>query len=159
MICGYDGAPVAQRVVKGRPAALLVSTVVLGAILWPMLRDPPIDSFPLSTYPMFSRHRPKVIALDHVVGVRADGSREVIPPGTVASREVLQTKVLIRDTVRRGPRAALALCREVAARVSAADFHRIEIRHDAYRVLPYFEGDRAPVKSRVHARCKVGGGS
>jgi hypothetical protein len=157
MDCRSADAPVAHLLVKGRPSALLVGIAVLGAMSWPMFRDPPTDSFPLSTYPMFSRHRPTVVALDHVVGVRTDGRREVIPPGTVASREVLQTKVLIRDTVRRGRKATMQLCRQVATRVSASEFEKVEIRHDAYRVLPYFDGDRKPVKSRVHARCAVGG--
>ena len=143
-----------------RAYGYVVSAILLGALIYPLQTDPPRDSFPLSTFPMFSKARPAFITLDHVVGISADRkTTEPIPPELVASGEVLQTKVAIRNTVRRGRRAARELCQEVKARVatepSLAWVDWIEVRTDRYQVAGYFTGARKPVWTRKHARCRV----
>lgn len=149
-----------------RAYGYVVSVLLLGAMLYPLQTEPKRDSFPLSTFPMFSKSRPAFIALDHVVGIGTDGKRtEPIPPEVVFSSEVLQTKVAIRNTVRRGRRASRALCTEVRKRVAAMPdlswVDWVEVRTDRYQVAGYFTGAREPVWSRKHARCRVdrkGGG-
>jgi len=139
---------------RTRAGALLVSGVLLAAVWSPVLEPPSADSFPISSYPMFSRKRPAVAAVAHAIGVRADGTREVLAPSDVGSSEVLQAKVIIQRTVQRGRRAARKLCREIAGRVHDR-YERVEIRTDKYRVLPYFDGDRSPIRTRMHARCRT----
>ena len=97
---------------------------------------------------------------DPIIIISADRkTTEPIPPELVASGEVLQTKVAIRNTVRRGRRAARELCQEVKARVatepSLAWVDWIEVRTDRYQVAGYFTGARKPVWTRKHARCRV----
>ncbi len=136
----------------------LVSAVAIGAVLYPLQTDPQVDSFPLSTYPMFTAERPPFADIDHVVGV-GRGRRAPIPPGLVASGEVLQAKVAVAETLRRGRRGAQALCRQVAERVAQSGdlgwVEHLEVRSDRYQVLGYFSSARAPVTSRLHARCPI----
>lgn len=143
-----------------RAYGYVVSVLLLGAVVYPLQAEPRRDSFPLSTFPMFSKARPAFITLDHVVGISGDAKRtEPIPPGVVFSSEVLQTKVAIRNTVRAGRRATRALCTEVRKRVAAdpdlAWVEWVEVRTDRYQVAGYFTGARKPVWSRKHARCRV----
>jgi hypothetical protein len=142
-----------------RAYGYVVSVLLLGAVLYPLQTDPLRDSFPLSTYPMFSKARPAFITIGHVVGVGKDGRLEPIPPSVVASGEVLQTKVAIRNTIRRGRRAATRLCDEVRGRVAADGslswVEWVEVRTDRYQVAGYFSSARKPVWTRKHARCRV----
>jgi hypothetical protein len=142
-----------------RAYGYLVSAIVVGALLYPLQVSPPRDSFPLSTFPMFSKARPPFADIDHVVAVDAAGASTVLPPGMVASDEVLQAKVAVTTVVRRGRKAAVELCLAVAQRVAADPEHaaavRVEVRSDRYQVDGYFSGARQPVSSSVHARCPV----
>ncbi len=134
----------------------LVSALMLVAIASPLIDD--VDGFPLSTFPMFSKARPEELTLAHVVLVDGD-RREPVAPGLVFSSEVLQTKVAIARAVSGGPKAASDLCQKVAARLRAEGHGRgsVEVRTDRYHVLTYVEGNEAPIKSKLHARCDVAG--
>src|SRR5690606_23790638 len=112
---GTRARPRGTGVVSTRLRAYVTSLVLLGAVAWPMFRSPPADSYPLSSYPMFSRARPPFADIEHVVAVSRDGSRRPVPPSRVASGEVLQAKVAIARTLAGGRRAARALCTEVAS--------------------------------------------
>lgn len=143
----------------GRRAwAYTVSASLVGAVLWPLQQTKAEDSFPLSTYPMFSKRRPTELSLDHVVAVAATRQRAV-PPPLVASGEVLQAKATITQKLRQGRRGAEALCREVAERLREDEDWRwadhVEVRSDRYLVLGYFSGAKKPIWSRVHARCAL----
>ena len=143
----------------GRRAwAYSVSLALVGAVLWPLQQNKPEDSFPLSTYPMFSRKRPTELSLDHVVAVSA-ARQEAVPPKLVASGEVLQAKATITQKLRRGRRGAEDLCRQVADRLRGEEDWRwanhVEVRSDRYLVLGYFSGAKKPIWSRVHARCDL----
>ncbi len=134
-----------------------VSVFLLGAVLYPLQTKPPRDSFPLSTYPMFSKARPAFISVGHVMAVGKDGREEPIPPNIVGGGEVLQAKVAIRNTIRRGRNAVRELCRKVAVGVAGDDdwswVTAIEVRTDRYQVAGYFSGGHKPVSSRLHTRC------
>ncbi|WP_437489021.1 hypothetical protein WME75_09910 [Sorangium sp. So ce1014] len=130
-------------------------------MLAPLFRRPPADSFPLSTYPMFSwgRHDART-AVERAIGVDSRGERRPIPPRLVGSEEVLQAKATLAQSIRQGARAARALCRGIAARVAEqdryADVVKIEIRTDTFDAVAFFDGQEAPVDSKLHATCKVG---
>lgn len=129
----------------------LVSVAMLAAVASPLWHGR--DSFPLSTFPMFSRARPAEVDIDHVVGIDAAGERRVLPPSLVMRGEVLQTKVAISRAI--ADKKARALCRAVAERARGGTLVRIEVRTDRYTVARYFSGGREPARSRVHARCEV----
>jgi hypothetical protein len=134
------------------------SVGLLLAVLWPILRDPPQDGFPLSNYPMFSADRRSAEAdIGHVVGFSREGRHRPVAPAVVGSEEIMQAYQTVRLAIRRGD--AHALCRRAAERVRAdpayADLERLEVRTDRYDALAYFAGDTKPRRTQVHARCPV----
>ena len=141
-----------------RPLALLASLAFVGLTLSPALRDPPRDSFPLSTYPMFSTVRgPSWIHV--VVGYDAQGEEHRIPPQLVANFEVMQAAQTIRRAVR--AKRAKQLCAEVAARVvTDTDFAALvylEVQSRRFDPARYFttEDGQTPLEQRRRARCKL----
>ena len=141
-----------------RAPALLFCAAVIGATLWPLQGEPKDDSFPLSTYPMFSTV-PKAAWLDVIVGFDASGKEFKIPPQLVANYEVMQAAQTIRLAVRK--QRAPQLCAEVAARVAAdPDFEhivRLEVQRRKFDPLTYFT---VPPSERLlglrrRAKCEV----
>jgi hypothetical protein len=131
---------------------------LLLAVLWPILRDPPQDGFPLSNYPMFSADRRSADAeIGHVVGFSREGRHRPVPPELLGTEEIMQASQTVRVAIRGG--FAGELCRSTAARVQAdpayADIERLEVRMDWYDALAYFAGDTKPRRTHVHARCPV----
>lgn len=145
----------------GRGPRLWAATFSMGlllAVLWPILRDPPRDGFPLSNYPMFSHGRRSAEAdVPHVVGWSREGRHRPVPPALLGTKEVMQAHQTVRVAIRRGH--AAELCRRTAERVRAdpehADLERLEVRTDTYDAIAYFTGDTKPRAARIHARCPV----
>jgi len=133
--------------------------VLLGA--WPALLDPSEDSFPLSTYPMFSRHRGQP-TFERIVGIERGGRERAIAPRLVANSETLQAMATISNAVKDGPEPARALCRQVASRVASdlelSDVRRLEIRSVRYDPIRYFTTSKEPLASRRVLGCRVRGG-
>ena len=135
---------------------LAVALTALGALLYPLSWGPLDDSFPLSSYPMFSHGRPSpMLTISHAVGIREDGSREALEPLISAgNREVLQSMVTIQFGIRSG---ADAFCAEVAERARDEGFAEVEISTESWDAVEYF--DSSPEEARrsheVHARCPV----
>lgn len=138
--------------------ALLVSLAVVVATLWPMFRDPPRDSFPLSNYPMFSTVRGKPW-IHVVVGFDAEGAEYAIPPKKIASAEVMAAAQTVRKAVRRG--GATRLCKRVAERVADdpdfAHIELLEVQSRQFDPRTYFvdEDGRVPLKLRRRAKCRL----
>ena len=91
---------------------LLLSAVLLlmaSPSLWPQQRD----DFPFSAYAMFSTRQDERTAVTHAVAV-FEGGREVpLAPRFFGTDEVLQAKVTLINTQKRGKRAQMELCWEV----------------------------------------------
>jgi hypothetical protein len=141
-----------------RGPALLLSGLIVAAMVWPALRDPPRDSFPLSTYPMFSSVREQAW-LNVIVGFDANQREHKIPPRLVANVEVMQAAETIRIAVRK--RRPKLLCEQVAARVADdpdfAHVVRLEVQSRRFDPRTYFvEADGGmPLKLRRRARCEI----
>lgn len=152
------GAPIHDL---GRGSRLWIAAFSVGlllAVLWPILRDPPRDGFPLSNYPMFSADRRTADAeIGHVVGFSREGRHRPVKPSMVGSEEIMQAYQTVRMAIRRGD--AADLCRRAAERVrndpDHADLERLEVRTDHYDALAYFAGDTKPRRTQIHARCPV----
>jgi len=144
---------------RGQRLAVAAGSVgLLLALLFPILRDPPRDGFPLSNYPMFSADRRTADAeIGHVVGFSREGRHRPLTPAMVGSEEIMQAYQTVRLAIRRGD--ADELCRRAAERVRTdpdhADLERLEVRTDRYDALAYFDGDTKPRGTKVHARCPV----
>jgi hypothetical protein len=141
-----------------RASALLVSALLIAATVWPALRDPPRDSFPLSTYPMFSslRERPWIHV---VVGFDADGREHRIGPELVANAEVMQAAQTVSKAIKR--KQARGLCEHIAARVGESLAHthvvRLEVQSRQFDPRAYFvsETGKVPLRLRRRASCEV----
>jgi len=134
-----------------------VSLALVGAALWPVVRDPRDDGFPLSTYPMFATARPTTLVMSYPLGETPHGT-VILTPFLIGSPEVLQARAIVERAVAQGARATAALCRYIADRVARdEDFHDVTgIRivtgtHDAIEYLT--RGARGP--ERLIARCEV----
>ena len=142
-----------------RLPALLFGLGLIAATAWPMFRDPPQDSFPLSNFPMFSSVRGE--SWIHVVmGFDEAGVGRPIPPRLIGSLEVMQAAETIRKAVAR--KQSPTLCARVAERVAEhpdyGDIVRLEVQSRRFEPRTYFvsEAGRVPSKVRVQARCPVG---
>jgi len=153
-----QGAAASERgaVRRARAAGMLVLLVVAAAVLWPVIRRPPQDSFPLSTYPMFSFPLEPVAEMDLVVGVDADGDDVRLSPESIAGTdEVIQAGGAVARAVAGQGDDPGALCRRVAARLVGDDPVAVEVRTDLYDAIGWFRGAREPLERTVHARCEV----
>lgn len=135
-------------------------------MIGPVLRDH--DSFPLSTYPMFSFDRGRTSHVATVVGVTADGSIERLSPMLIAgSDEPMHAVETVSTAVGAGEERTAQLCAEVALRLASRNMNaraagaRDEIvmvrvgaeTHDA--VAFFADGAREPQSVAVHAECEV----
>jgi hypothetical protein len=159
---GRSVAPAAEASAElGRGQRILIAAISVGlllAVLWPILRNPPQDGFPLSNYPMFSADRRSADAeIGHVVGFSREGRHRPVSPELLGTEEIMQAHQTVRVAIRRG--YADDLCRRAAERVRAdpayADLERLEVRTDRYDALAYFAGDTKPRTTQLHARCPV----
>jgi len=144
-----------RRLVDTTAWAVTVWCVVLFGTFVPIVTGR--DSFPLSTYPMFSSPRGETARIDHVLGVAGWGQRRPLPPRLLGSDEIMQAHQTVSLAVR--GRTTRALCQRVAQATledpAHADIEHIEIRTDTFDTMAYWRGDRQPRMSRVLARCEV----
>lgn len=142
-----------------RAAVYVLSLAVALAMLSPVLRRPPVDSFPLSTYPMFANPRPPVAEFDAAYGVTDDGDLETLSPTLIAGDPwpTLSVEVLARARVG-GNRARSKTCREIAGRVaesSREDLVAVVLVRERHDVRRYFRGRERPLARTRLARCLV----
>lgn len=94
----------------------IVTLAVLAALAMPVLLDR--DSYPLSTYPMYSRQRSSTISFVVASGVRADGERIRLGLDIVGgSDDPLIVSALTRQAAADGPEGTARLCARIAARL------------------------------------------
>jgi hypothetical protein len=140
-----------------------VSLVVALLVAMPAFSEPSEDSFPLSTFPMFSRaKRDPELVLTQVLAVMPDGTRQPLPPKlATGNAEVIQALRMIRDEVYGGRARATAFCEDIAARVRSADDEHwrqaktIEIARSHFDTVAYFETGPEPVTRKPLKRCAV----
>lgn len=121
------------------------------AVAAPVLGSPFRDSFPLSTYPMFSVARPQQATVNSAVGFDTAGDELTLRPIDIGgTREVIQAAATVSRAISRGE--AEDLCREVLTNVPTAAV--IEIVTETYDVIAYFAESEEPLQRIVHARCQ-----
>jgi hypothetical protein len=150
-----DGEMTAPR----RLFASVVIVAVIAGLLIPLSWERGRDSFPLSPFPMFSRAlKDASLSIDYAVAVSPSGAEEFIPPSLVANFEVLQARATLANAVRRGPKAATALCESIAKRVAEdddfADAFEVRIVHADMDAVAYLRGE-GEGRRRPVALCKV----
>jgi hypothetical protein len=140
-----------------RAWAYAFSGALIAAVLWPLLGSPQSDSFPFSTYPMFSGRRSAEVSISHVIAVDASGRAEVLPPEALGTGEVIQAFETVRQAIRQGEDSTAALCSEVAewARDRRDGAISVAVITDTYDGIAYFEGETQPLTSLTHGICEV----
>lgn len=137
-----------------RRVAAAIAVVVVVGLATPVVTDR--DSFPVSTYPMFSQPRTSETTVGYAVGLDRGGGDDRLPPEVVGgTAEVVHAAETIRQARRRDDLDGL--CNEMAARLAGrdGDVVEVEIRLDTYDVVGWFEGRRDPLERDVLARCPV----
>jgi hypothetical protein len=144
-------------VTLNRAWSYALGAALIIAVLLPLAGSPRADSFPLSTYPMFAGRQSSQATIPHAIVIDAAGVRSPLPPVAVANDEVIQAFETLRQAVRQGPDATARLC------TRAADWYsgrgegpaRVEIVSDTYNAVAYFDGEKEPISTEVHATCEV----
>jgi hypothetical protein len=138
-----------------RARAYLISFVFAAAVALPALGSPRDDSFPLSTYPMFSGRQSAEADIPHAVAIAESGERRILPPSAILNDEVIQAFETLRQAIAQGPESTRTMCERIAERASRPGDLAIEIVTDRYDAIRYFEGHKEPLRSTVHASCEV----
>jgi hypothetical protein len=140
--------------VPQRALAWSAVTVVIAVVgLVPLALDR--DSYPLSTYPMFSTRRSATGRFHTAVAI-GETVHRLSPERIAATDEVIQAAATVSDAIARGEVAAL--CADIAARVAADGpdaATAVEVVSEDYDAVAWYDGDRTPLGRVVHARCPV----
>jgi hypothetical protein len=135
-------------------ARWLVTAVAAAAVLAPAAWPHASDGFPLSTYPMFTQERGRVIGLDTVVLERG-GRRERLSPALVGGTdEVVLASATVQRAIGAGPAAVERLCREVAARLDRRG--TVEVVTEVYDTIELLQRGAGPIEREVHGTCEAG---
>ena len=134
-----------------RTRAWVCVVVVVGGIgVVPVVLDR--DSYPVSTYPMFSERRTTTETVDTAILV-VDGRQRRLSPSAIADTdEVILAAATVSDAIATG--SADVLCQEIAGRVDGAG--EIEVVTEQYDSVRWYEGDKLPLARVVHATCPTG---
>lgn len=140
-----------------RTPAVVVSIAFAIAVLSPLFRSPPRDSYPLSNYPMFSQRLEAENEVRTAVGHTASGDRRLLSPRLISgSDEVMQAVQDVGDAVRAGE--AADLCRAIASRVAESgrsELVQVAVVTELHNSVEYFRGAEDPLATTVHAECPV----
>jgi hypothetical protein len=129
--------------------------VVVGLGVVPLVLER--DSYPHSTYPMFSSRRGAATAVDTAVAVGADDQVWRLDPARLAATDEV---ILAAATVSRhvGAGTSEVLCDEIAGRVATdgpSGAIAVEVVTERFDAVAWFRGERTPLDRVVHARCEV----
>ena len=147
-----------------RRRAALVVTAVCVAVALPGVRmvvegGTAPDGFPLSTYPMFTRDRGRIVDVPSVVVLTDDGAgadvERLSPVAIAGTDQVMEAHVAVAAAVRGGPATSLDLCRHVAAGLDErAPGETVAVVVERYDSLAWAAGDGIPLARKVVARCE-----
>jgi len=130
-------------------APVLAALVVLS----PLLRAPRSDTYPLSTYPMFTSDRGPVQEFATIVGVDDLGNVVRLSPTIIAGTdEVMLASVTVERAVARDQ--VHGLCEAVAAR-SEPPMVEIVVRSETVDLVDHIVDDVPALSIVEHARCPV----
>ncbi len=140
----------------------LVSVLVLGGTATPFGASLDDDSFPFSTFPMFSTPRiDDRMALTRAVGIDATGARHALHPRYIGTEEVVAAGEILAQTAARGVEASMALCHGIAERVAQSNDAELRtvtsiwIATFEYRSLAFLAEHATPTLLSLHAHCEV----
>ena len=135
--------------------------LILAAVLTPAFRALDRDSYPLSTFPMFTADR-SLVCIDRALGIDRSGRSVALPPRVYGSDEVVQAQVTLRRAMRAGDFERVTFCRRIAGRVATypglAGALRVEVVSECYDPIAYFVDGPEPQARRPLTACEVPNG-
>ncbi|MET0907927.1 MAG: hypothetical protein ABWZ99_00545 [Ilumatobacteraceae bacterium] len=118
------------------------------------------DSFPLSTYPMYSRARPEEVTIPSAIGFDEAGDEHRLTLGVIgASDDPLIVAGELRTAIAAGrAQTRCAAIAERAARGLADELGlvRIEVVMERHDVVAQVTGESSLLDRTVHANCALG---
>lgn len=135
----------------------LVTLVVGGAVLAPAVLPDARDGFPISTYPMFTADRGRVVELSTVVLVDGAGRHRLSPEEIGGTDEVVLAAVTVRRAIAAGRVGLDRLCAEVTGRVDRPG--SIEVVTETLDAVAVLRHGAPPIEVRLHRRCARPGGA
>lgn len=112
------------------------------------------DSYPLSSYPMFSRDRGEEAHLATAVAESASGEVWRLDPETISgSDEVILAAATVARAIRGG--RVEALCREIADRIDDPEARHVVVRTEQHDLVASLTDGAEPLAVEEHARCEV----
>jgi UDP-N-acetylmuramoyl-tripeptide--D-alanyl-D-alanine ligase len=145
--------------------AWVLSMVVLGAALLPVQENRskyPVDSFPLSYYPMFSHAHPEIQTFTYVLATDDSARRHYVHYRHCGSGGLNQVRKQIAKIARYGEKDASELCRAVAGRLAQREpeffsrLTRVSLVSGEFRPTEYFgAGRKEPISERVHGAFEI----
>lgn len=143
------------RSVRALGTVIVVAIVtVIGVV--PLVLDR--DSYPLSTYPMFSSRRTAIEPVHTAVLVDPEGEVTRLSPTQISGNdEVIIAAQLVYDSI--GRDGGVILCDDISHRIGEPTTRgaTIEIVTERYDAIDWYEGRRSPISRVVHASCDVPG--
>lgn len=122
------------------------------------------DSFPISTYPMFSADRKGRVTVPHVVGITSEWERIPLHYRHYGTGGLNQVRKQIARGIRRGEAATIAQryadSLATAPRRNERDVVRVLVVRSRFAFDDYFsttEPNSRPFRETIHAQCEVGG--
>ena len=142
--------------IRSRRVATVFIIALCSAAAYPVALPLTEDSFPLSTYPMFTSRRGKPL-IHRAEALLESGRSWIVPPELIAGDEALQTKVMLRQAVQHKGRVLRDLCRRIAHGVGQVrdDAEHVEIVGVRFEPVAYFTTGPQPVSRDVYAKCRV----
>lgn len=135
----------------GNRARWLLTLAVGGIVAAPAVWPGASDGFPISTYPMFTSDRGRIMALDTVVVVRGDERQRLSPEEIGGTDEVVLAAVTVSTAIRAGASALDRLCTEIAARLE--DPGTVQIVTERHDTVALLQDGAPPVAVVVHRTC------
>ena len=135
---------------RTKPYFVLAASIILIGIV-PVLNQH--DSFPISTYPMFSSRRTTTESVDTAVFMDLMGKVQRLTPSVIAGTdEVILAAQTVSHAISDG--TTKELCAEIAARYTPKVAGRIEVVTEVFDALQWYDGNKSPLRRTVHASCE-----
>ncbi|MEP1126302.1 MAG: hypothetical protein ABJH68_20655 [Ilumatobacter sp.] len=139
-----------------RRARGAITLAVIAVLVSPVAFDR--DSFPLSTYPMYSSSRGSESTLVTAQGVTADGSTRELSPTLIGDSDdplVVVGRLRAALSAGRGDVRCTEIAERVEARTSYVDVVVIEIVSERHDTVARTLGEDSLVEREVRSSCEV----
>lgn len=139
-----------------RARRVAVTAGVLAALVGPVVIDR--DSFPLSTYPMYSRARSSESTIVTAQGLRDDGTRRTLTPTLIGGSDdplIVVGELRAALAAGRGDERCATIAARVGGRPSLDDLDTIEIVSERHDTVRRTLGENSLIERSTRAECAV----